>query len=65
MLLNELQNQLKNADLLYNASQIKDALISQADQINKYLENIPETSKPPVMLPVMNGGLIYAGNCYL
>lgn len=61
MLLNELQNQLKNADLLYNASQIKSALIAQANQINKYLENVPETSKPPIMLPVMNGGLIYAG----
>lgn len=61
MLLNELQNQLKNADLLYNASQIKDALLAQANQINRFLENVPETSKPPVMLPVMNGGLIYAG----
>ncbi len=61
MLLNEIQSHLKNADLLYNASQIKEALIAQANQINQYLKDIPETSQPPVMLPVMNGGLIYAG----
>lgn len=61
MLLNELQNKLKDADLLYNAQQIKDALIAQANQINRFLRDVPETSQPPVMLPVMNGGLIYAG----
>ena len=61
MLLNELQNHLKNADLLYNDSQIKDALIAQAKKINRYLDSMPATSKPAIVMPVMNGGLIYAG----
>lgn len=61
MLLNELHDQLKNSDLLYNNAQIKEALIAQANEINQYLESLPDTSEPAILMPVMNGGLIYAG----
>lgn len=61
MLLNELQGQLESADLLYSSAQINNALIAQAKKINTYLESIPDTNEPPIVLPVMNGGLIYAG----
>lgn len=61
MRLNELQGQMENSDLLYSGAQINAALIAQAKKINIYLEGIATTSKPPIVLPVMNGGLIYAG----
>ncbi|MDH5425460.1 MAG: hypoxanthine-guanine phosphoribosyltransferase [Gammaproteobacteria bacterium] len=61
MLLNELQDQLKDADLLYSHAQIKEALMTQANEINQYLNNLSDTAEPAILMPVMNGGLIYAG----
>lgn len=61
MILEELQQCKKQADLLFNAAQINQALHAQADQLNAYLQQLPATDEPALVLPVMNGGLIYAG----
>lgn len=61
MFLKELQDHQNNADLIYDTVQIKEALIAHADEINHSLKDLPESGLAPVVLPVMNGGLIYAG----
>ncbi|MDH5392144.1 MAG: hypoxanthine-guanine phosphoribosyltransferase [Gammaproteobacteria bacterium] len=61
MLLNELNKCLRQAELVFSDAQIKQALAEQARKINLFLQTIAEDSEAPVMLPVMNGGLIYAG----
>lgn len=61
MLLKEIHDQLENSDLLYSSSEIINALKVQANSINSYLQSLVKTDKPAVILPVMNGGLIYAG----
>ena len=61
MLLKELQGCLKKSDLIYNHSQIYAALAGQADKINQYLNTLADDEESPIFMPVMNGGLIYAG----
>jgi len=61
MHLNEIKDQLKQADQIFNKEQILTALKKQADLINQHLNDLPDLTMPPLILPVMNGGLIYAG----
>ena len=61
MNLKELNQHLKQADLIYNYPQIQDALRNQAEEINGFLQSLSADSEPALVLPVMNGGLIYAG----
>jgi len=61
MTLKELKDCQRQAELIFNAQQITSALSLQAKQINTCLQALPGNSEPPIILPVMNGGLIYAG----
>jgi len=61
MHLNDINDLLKQADQIYNKEQILTALKKQADVINQHLNTLPDLIQPPLILPVMNGGLIYAG----
>lgn len=49
---------LANAELVYSAQQVQQAIDQLADQINQKFEDV---SQPILALPVMNGGLILAG----
>ena len=61
MKLSELKDCQKKAELVYDAQQISHALHMQAKDINSYLKTLSDCSEPALLLPVMNGGLIYAG----
>ena len=61
MYIKDLQSCLKKADLIYSHTQIQAALKKQAEGINQHLNAITNNNEAPVFLPVMNGGLIYAG----
>lgn len=61
MILSELKNCIKQAELVFDVKQISKALSLQAEKINSFLQTLPDNSEPPIFLPVMNGGLIYAG----
>jgi len=61
MILSELKSCQKQAELIFDVKQITSALSLQAKQINTYLQKLPDSSEPAIILPVMNGGLIYAG----
>jgi len=49
---------LKNADLIYNAEQIQQAINKLALEINQQFAN---SNEPVIVLPVMNGGLVLCG----
>jgi len=61
MIIKELNECIEQAELLFNQQQIQQALMQQADSINLRLAELPEDALPPLVLTVMNGGLIYAG----
>ena len=61
MTLEELNKISTQAEQLYSKQAIDLAIISQADSINQYLSSLSRDALPPLVLPVMNGGLIYAG----
>lgn len=50
------QNALENAELLYSAAEVEQAITQMADEITTELEN-----SNPMVLPVMVGGVILAG----
>lgn len=50
---------LENAELIYSATQIHQAIEQLAAQINNRLEN---TAEPLIVLPIMNGGLVLSGH---
>ena len=53
------QQVLEQADLIYSAEQINQAIDLLAQQINQQFLNITE---PVIALPVMNGGLVISGH---
>ena len=55
----EAQRILTNAELVYSAQQIDEAINQLATSINKQLINIEH---PVVVMPIMNGGLILSGH---
>jgi len=61
MTINELITIRDQADQLYSRNDIDDAIIEQAEEINLFLSGLNSDELPPLFLPVMNGGLIYAG----
>jgi len=61
MRLNELEQCVEQAECVYSAADISAALAEQASKINSRLDSLSDLSEPAVFLPVMNGGLIYAG----
>jgi len=61
MILSELDNCINDSEIIFSSEQIQQAISAQANKINAQLEKLPENSEPPLILPVMNGGLIYAG----
>ncbi|VAW58006.1 Hypoxanthine-guanine phosphoribosyltransferase [hydrothermal vent metagenome] len=54
----EAQQVLEKADLIYSASQIEQAIALLAENINRQLGS---TSRPVIVIPIMNGGLILGG----
>lgn len=62
MTIDELLKSRQQADLLFNGEDIISALKKQAEEINSYLDSLDKSDLPPLVLPVMNGGLIYAGH---
>lgn len=61
MKIRDLNKCLEKSELIYNNSQIKKAILQQAEELDIFLQSLPEDSEPALILPVMNGGLIYAG----
>lgn len=57
--LSHAQQVLEQADLIYSAEQIDQAVDLMAQQINQQFLNITE---PVIALPVMNGGLVFSGH---
>lgn len=57
--LSHAQQVLKQADLIYSAEQINQAIDLMAQQINQQFQDITE---PVIALPVMNGGLVVGGH---
>lgn len=55
----EAQHVLENAELIFSAQQIDNALNQLAGEINA---QFAETDQPVIVLPVMNGGLILGGH---
>lgn len=53
------QQVLDEADLIYSAEQVHQAIDVLAEKLNKQLANL---SQPVVLLPVMNGGLVLSGH---
>ena len=61
MIINELDTIRAQAEQLYNRNDIDNAILKQAEEINLFLSELSRDDLPPLFLPVMNGGLIYAG----
>ena len=61
MKLKELNECLNQAELIYSNYNIQQAIQKQAKEISLFLQSLPDDSEPALVLPVMNGGLIYAG----
>ena len=57
----EAQRVLANADLIYDAQQISQALDKLAAEISNALVDYND-DKPVIVISVMNGGLILAGH---
>jgi len=55
----EAQNILDTAELIYSSAEIHQAIDNLAKQINEQLGN---HSKPIIVLPIMNGGLVLSGH---
>jgi len=49
------------AERLFSRNEIDKAILKQAEEINLFLSGLNSNDFPPLFLPVMNGGLIYAG----
>lgn len=61
MNLNEIKAVVESADIIFNEQQINNALKQQAEVINNIINGIDGLEQPPLILVVMNGGLIYSG----
>ena len=61
MIIKELFQVRDQAEQLFCRKEIDSALLKQAEAINKFLSGLNSNALPPLLLPVMNGGLIYAG----
>jgi len=57
-LLTEAQQVLEQAELIYSAEQVHRVIEQLADNINQQLADV---SQPVIVLPIMNGGLVLAG----
>ncbi len=61
MIIKELLVIRNQAELLFSKKEIDSAILKQAEEINQFLSELDKNALPPLLLPVMNGGLIYAG----
>lgn len=57
----EIKNVMASADQLYTAAEISEALATMASAINDKVAALGQLELPPLVLSVMNGALIFAG----
>lgn len=61
MTLEELVKIKEQSEQLFSNQEVSQAIKKQADEINLFLSGLSAGAAPALFLPVMNGGLIYAG----